>query len=176
MARTALAFCAILSCAMLIRAAATVFHGTAVPTGNFPIYTYQNPFNATGAASIGSPQTTAAGVFAGLSTVGWGRMGKAFIWGLLGFSAIWFLDGGRTKPQRVRQTRKIATNKPLPVAVLKQDIRGLKQDTLNPAVFSRTALTASLRSPDCRRIHDPCRPRTQLARLNPRRTGRRHLN
>jgi hypothetical protein len=112
LAQTVFLFSASSLCAMLLCVAATARYNVSVlRSANFPIYTYQNPFNmADNASSAVFSETKAESVLTKLISV------KRFL-GLSGLGALWlasmwYLQGGWNRKKRIRHQVNYAVSGP----------------------------------------------------------------
>lgn len=172
--RKVLCLSAILFSALLVSAAVVARHDVSLPAGNFLIYTYQNPFDATPIATAELPEKGANDISTGFPK--WERVWGLLGWGLLGAATVWFLRRERIQEQHVLHTRRMTANATPKLTIQKRDIRVLpvvKRDVSDPVVFDGTTVLHSFAQ---RRIHAPCRSRFRSAALGPRQTQRWRLS
>jgi hypothetical protein len=109
-----------LAAIVLFVAATTRHHASAPYSANFPVYTYQNPFDQpAGPSSTAVSQANAGGTLTKLLSVRW-------VAGLSGLGALWlgascYLYGGRRKRKQIRHNVQYALDTPArmnPLAVI----------------------------------------------------------
>lgn len=141
LAQTVFLFSASSLCATLLCVAATARHNVSVlRSANFPIYTYQNPFNmAANTSSTAFSETKAGGVLTKLISVKWfvGLSGLGALW----LASTWYLQGGWNTKKRIRRQVNYAVSGPPakmnPLAVLPAPVtRATKLDTFSSLVGS----------------------------------------
>lgn len=157
LAQTIFLFSAASLCAILACMAVTARHNVPAPrTANFPLYTYQNPFQeADNASSAAFSKAKAGGTVARLTSV------KSFLGlsglGMLWVVSTWYLSGRSMKKPIHRHVSVVTQVKMNPLAVLPESARVVpKEDTFRPSVFCRT--TTPCLHPQ-RKITAPCQSR-----------------
>jgi len=161
LAQTIFLFSASSLCAILLCMAATTRHNNVSPQlANFPIYTFQNPFNlAVSVPSSTFSSTKGAKVLAKIFSVK-GFLGLSGL-GALWLASTWYLQGGwSTRKQINRKTNhpaSEATKKMNPLAIIpKPSISATKQDSTCSVIVCETKTRCSFTH---RKTTAPCQSR-----------------
>ena len=156
LARTVFLFSATSLCTILVCVGVTHWTKASVQqTANFPVYTYQNPFNVTdNASSDVSPGAKADSILSNL-------LSANCLLTLSGLGALWLVSTwlshsrGKTRKRVPRQVNYATSTKMNPLAILPV-IHVQKQDTFCPSVFCRPTTPRSLAH---RKTTAPCQSR-----------------
>lgn len=165
LAQTVFLFSASLLCAILLCVAANARHDVpALRSVNFPVYTYQNPFNmADNAVSPALSETKAGGVLAKLISVKWllGLSGLGALW----LASTWYFQGGGNTKKRVRREANYAASdlpakmNPLAIIPPRPVTRVMEEDTVYFPVSTVLRRTTTRSRFAHRKTTAPCQSR-----------------